>query len=198
VAELDVSRSPETRRPWPAPALGMGVTRRRALGLAMGGMAGAVLALAGCGADEPTSSDGAEPEGDPPDADGAAGSGQGEDVVVYASPSCGCCGEYADYLGSEGGYTVDLQRSDDLDTIRADAGVPEEAAGCHTTMLGDYVVEGHVPLEAIDKLLRDRPVVDGISLPGMPTGSPGMSGPKEAPFEILSFTDGEIQIFITV
>lgn len=117
---------------------------------------------------------------------------------MYASPSCGCCGEYAGYLESEGSYKVDLQRTEDLDTIRAEAGVPEEAAGCHTTLVGGYAVDGHVPLDAIDKLLRERPSVDGIALPGMPAGSPGMGGAKDGPFEILSFRDGEVQPYTTV
>jgi hypothetical protein len=160
-----------------------------------------VVWLAGCGSDEPDKASGSGADDDSQATDtttpGASGAG-GEAAVVYASPSCGCCGDYADYLGAEGGYTVDLQRTDELDTIRADAGVPDDAAGCHTTMVGGYVVEGHVPLEAIDKLLGDQPDVDGISLPGMPTGSPGMSGPKDGPFEIVSFRGGEVQPYTVV
>jgi hypothetical protein len=103
----------------------------------------------------------------------------------------------ADYLGAEG-YSVDLQRTEDLDQIRSDAGVPEDAAGCHTTLIGDYVVEGHVPVEAITKLLQEEPAIDGISLPGMPQGSPGMSGSKEGPFEIVAFSDGTVETYITL
>ena len=179
-------------------ARGGALTRRRMMVLVAGGVAGVVVGLAGCGSDEPSSSEGDEPEGDSPEEGGSGGGASTGEVVVYASPSCGCCGEYADYLRTEGGYSVDLQRTDDVDTIRADAGVPEEAAGCHTTMLGDYVIEGHVPLEAIDQLLAELPAVDGISLPGMPAGSPGMGGSKEGPFEILSFNAGEVRSFTTV
>ncbi|HEY8546765.1 MAG TPA: DUF411 domain-containing protein [Acidimicrobiales bacterium] len=178
-----------------ASASGLVMTRRRALYLALGAAVAAAGAAAGCssgGSDASDESDGAglTSGGDEPS--------DGDEVVVYASPSCGCCGQYAEYLGSEGGYPVDLRRTDEVDAIRAEAGVPDEAAGCHTTTIRDYVVEGHVPLEAIDKLLRERPAVDGISLPGMPTGSPGMSGPQEAPFEIVSFAGGTVRPFTTV
>ena len=69
--------------------------------------------------------------------------------------------------------------------------MPEKFAGCHTTVVDGYVVEGHVPLTALDRLLAERPPVTGISLPGMPTGSPGMDGVKYAPFRIFSFNDGD-------
>jgi hypothetical protein len=175
---------------------GGGFTRRRALMLLVGGVAGGAV-VGACSSDGPSesatenrsSSDPGETTTRPP-----AG---GSDVVMYSSPSCGCCGEYADYLRAEG-YTVDLQRVDDLDAVRAGAGVPEEAAGCHTAMFDDYVVEGHVPLEAIDQLLRERPEVAGIALPGMPAGSPGMGGTKDGPFEILSFDAGEVQPYTSV
>lgn len=191
MAEPDDPRRPETRPSWPALAPGAGMTRRRALALVLGGAAGAVAALAGCSSDEPSES------GEGASATAAQGTTQGKNVVMYSSPSCGCCSEYADYLGSEG-YAVDLRRTSDLDTVKTDAGVPEEAASCHTMLLGDYVVEGHVPVETIDKLLHDRPAIDGIALPGMPLGSPGMSGTKAAPFEILSFSAGQVQPYATV
>jgi hypothetical protein len=177
---------------------GRPMTRRRALYVVLGGAAASVAAaLAGCSSDDSSDESGAS-DGAGRLASNGNRDSQGESVVVYASPSCGCCGQYADYLESEGGYTVDLQRTDDVDSIKADAGVPENAAGCHTTMLGDYVVEGHVPLEAVDKLLRERPAIDGIALPGMPAGSPGMGGTKQEPFEILSFADGTIETYTTI
>jgi len=177
----------------PAPIAGM--TRRRALYLVLGGAGGIAAVLAGCSSDDAADS---SASGNAGLASNGNRDRQSEGVVVYASPSCGCCGQYADYLESEGGYTVDLQRTEDVDSIKAEAGVPESAAGCHSTMLDDYVVEGHVPLEAIDKLLQDRPAIDGIALPGMPAGSPGMGGTKQAPFEILSFADGAVDAYMTV
>ena len=166
------------------------LSRRRALYLVLGGAVAGAAALAGCSSDEPSDEAGRDANRD--------GDGERDAAVVYASPSCGCCGQYADYLGSEGGYAVDLRRTDEVDAIRTEAGVPDDAAGCHTTMIGDYAVEGHVPLEAIDRLLRERPAVDGIALPGMPAGSPGMGGAKEAPFEVVSFAGGTVEPFTTV
>lgn len=176
------------------PASGSAVTRRRALALMVGGLVGGVAIAAGCSSGEPDASSrsvGADGLSSTPDRPA-----KGE-AVIYAAPSCSCCGEYARYLESEG-YAIDLRRTDELDAIRADAGVPDQTASCHTTMVGDYVVEGHVPIDAIDKLLRERPAVDGIALPGMPAGSPGMGGAKAGPFEVLSFHAGEVDRFMTL
>lgn len=98
--------------------------------------------------------------------------------------------------GCRGSHAVDLTRTDDLDAIRADKGVPDEAAGCHLAEVEGYVVEGHVPVAAFEKLLAERPAVDGIALPGMPQGSPGM-GDGGGPFEIVSFTGGVVAPFMT-
>lgn len=175
------------------------MTRRRfcrmalvALGAAGAG-ANSVLAACSSGDDDDSTGGGlaVEPEH-------ATGGGQGgTQAVMYSSPGCGCCGGYADYL-AENGYAVDQQQTDDLDSVKADAGVPDDASGCHTTMLGDYVIDGHVPVEAIDRLLQERPAVDGIALPGMPGGSPGMSGDKAGAFEIVSFKDGSVRPFMSV
>ena len=75
-----------------------------------------------------------------------------------------------------------------MSVIKQNHGVRANLEGCHTTVIGDYVVEGHVPVTAIKRLLTEKPAIKGISLPGMPEGSPGMSGEKEGPFEILSIT----------
>jgi hypothetical protein len=111
--------------------------------------------------------------------------------VMYASPTCGCCREYAAYL-QDRGHSVESRYVDDVAEIKDSAGVPASVEGCHTTLMGGYVVEGHVPIEAIDKLLRERPGIDGIALPDMPAGSPGMGGAKTEPFEIRSFTGGTV------
>lgn len=75
-----------------------------------------------------------------------------------------------------------------MTVIKQNLGVRANLEGCHTTVIGDYVVEGHVPVTAINRLLTEKPAIKGFSLPGMPQGSPGMSGEKEAPFEVLSIT----------
>jgi hypothetical protein len=102
---------------------------------------------------------------------------------LYKNPQCGCCEEYAKYLRQHG-FEVDVVATHDLDGIKRDNGVPEALGGCHTTLVGGYVVEGHVPVDTLKRLLRERPDIRGISLPGMPLGSPGMTGTKQEPFKI--------------
>jgi hypothetical protein len=161
----------------------------------MFGALGTVL-LVGCGDD---ASDEEGSGGTSASGDGGGGGGAIDTTtpVMYASPTCGCCQNYAPYL-QDNGYDVDVNLDEDLATVKSRLGVPAEAEGCHTTTLDGYVIEGHVPVEAIDKLLRERPAVDAIALPGMPTGSPGMSGTKEGPFEILSITDGAVRSYMSI
>jgi hypothetical protein len=117
-------------------------------------------------------------------------------VMMYKNPQCGCCEEYAKYLRRHG-FKVTVKPTHDMSLISRQNGVPEHLAGCHTMLVGGYVVEGHVPVNAINKLLAERPDIKGISLPGMPEGSPGMTGPKTAPFEIMEFSDGPSKVFAT-
>jgi hypothetical protein len=110
-------------------------------------------------------------------------------VTLYKNPECGCCEGYADYLRQHG-FAVVSQVTTELAEISRKAGVPSELQGCHTSLIGDYVVEGHVPVEAITKLLAGHPAIKGIALPGMPEGSPGMSGEKTGPLTIHAFGEG--------
>jgi hypothetical protein len=107
-----------------------------------------------------------------------------KDVTLYKNPQCGCCEGYADYL-RENGFAVTVKPTHDLSGMSREAGIPEEAEGCHLSFIDGYVVGGHVPVGTVNKLLTERPDIKGVTLPGMPMGSPGMSGTKEAPFEIL-------------
>lgn len=102
-------------------------------------------------------------------------------AIVYKDPNCGCCHNYVSYL-RDNGFEVEVIDTGDLSSIKQSHGVPEELAGCHSTLVGGYVVEGHVPVAIVERLLQDKPEIRGISLPGMPLGSPGMDGAKEAPF----------------
>lgn len=99
-------------------------------------------------------------------------------ITIYKTPACSCCGAYATYVESLG-YKVDLQLVDDIDVVKERLGVPYDLQSCHTSEIDGYVVEGHVPIEAIEKMLSERPDIAGIALPGMPSGSPGMPGEKE-------------------
>jgi len=110
-------------------------------------------------------------------------------VDVYSSPTCSCCHEWVAYFRAHG-YTVRSISTDDMAAVKAEHGVPQEAWSCHTAVVSGYAVEGHVPVAAIESLLAERPSIEGIALPGMPPGSPGMPGVKEAPFEVLALADG--------
>ena len=127
----------------------------------------------------------------------ASAPARGTAVTLYRQEGCSCCATYADYL-RDNGFTVDMNTVDDLDPIREEHGVPEAGVGCHTSVIDDYVVEGHVPVEAIDRLLSERPAFDGISVIGMPTNSPGMGDPNGEPLEILSIRDGRVAAYMSV
>lgn len=116
-------------------------------------------------------------------AEGVAGEKQ---ATIYKDPNCGCCTGHAEYL-EQHGYKVKVVETGDIGAVKRMVGVPEAMGSCHTAMIDGYVVEGHVPVKAIDKLLAERPQVKGIALPGMPMGSPGMNGAKEEPFVVYSF-----------
>ena len=93
------------------------------------------------------------------------------------------------------GFTVESIEEADVSAFKEARGAPRDVWSCHTAVIDGYTVEGHVPVEAIEDLLADRPDIDGIALPGMPPGSPGMSGEKAAPFEVLAIDDGTITTF---
>jgi hypothetical protein len=107
-------------------------------------------------------------------------------ATLYKNPDCGCCDEYAEYL-RRSRFTVAVKATEALEAIKRRHGVRANFDGCHTTIVGGYVVEGHVLVAPINRLLKERPRVKGISLPDMPLGSPGMTGAKEKPFVIYEF-----------
>lgn len=107
-------------------------------------------------------------------------------MQVFKSPSCGCCTAWAE-IARKHGFDVTVEERDDMTPIKRAAGVTEDIGSCHTAKIGGYVVEGHVPMEAVDRLLSERPNVAGIAAPGMPAGSPGMGDDPAARFDILSF-----------
>ncbi|RWM90606.1 MAG: DUF411 domain-containing protein [Mesorhizobium sp.] len=110
-----------------------------------------------------------------------------KDVTLYKNPQCGCCEGYAEYL-RENGFTVTSKPTHDLAEMSREAGIADEFQGCHLSFVDGYVVSGHVPVGTVKKLLTERPDIKGVTLPGMPMGWPGMSGTKEAPFEMLEIT----------
>jgi hypothetical protein len=119
-------------------------------------------------------------------------------ATLHKNPQYGCCEGYAAYL-RQNGFVVDVKPTNDLAEISRKAGVPEALQGCHTMFVNGYVVDGHVPVNVIRKLLAERPMIAGITLPGMPTGSPGMTGVKTGPFTIYAVTKngGEPSVYAT-
>ncbi|EFI53096.1 DUF411 domain-containing protein [Afipia sp. 1NLS2] len=120
-------------------------------------------------------------------------------ATLYKNPQCTCCEGYAQYL-EKNGFQVEVKPTNDLAEISRGAGVPEDLEGCHTMFVGGYVVDGHVPVEIIRKLLTEKPAIAGITLPGMPSGSPGMTGTKTEIWTIYAVTkDGKPpQVFATI
>jgi hypothetical protein len=120
-----------------------------------------------------------------------AADGQRPVVVVHRTEACECCGSYEEYL-AEHGFEVVQELHDDLAPVKEGFGIPDGQGSCHTNEVGGYVAEGHVPVEAIEDLLREQPDVDGIALAGMPVGSPGMPGEQEEPFVLTTIDGGEV------
>lgn len=121
----------------------------------------------------------------------------GIDATLYKNPDCHCCEEYAGYL-REHGFEVEVVPTEALPKIKERYEVPSALAACHTTVIGDYIVEGHVPVESVNRLLEEQASLQGIAVPGMPAGSPGMGGQKTKPLTVYAFATAEpAQIFDT-
>ncbi len=111
------------------------------------------------------------------------------EAVVYRSPTCGCCKKWVDHLEDKG-FKVQDNVTEDMNAIKDKYGVPRNLASCHTAIINGYVVEGHVPADDIIKMMAERPEISGISVPGMPVGTPGMEmGGKKDPFKVISFDE---------
>lgn len=116
-------------------------------------------------------------------------------VTVYKSPSCGCCAKWAEYLATEG-FNVTTVDDADLQAIKQEHGVLPRLESCHTAVVGDYVIEGHVPAQDIRRLLRERPNLIGLSAPGMPQMSPGMGSIEPRDYDVLSFDkSGNVAVY---
>jgi len=117
-------------------------------------------------------------------------------AIMYKPLQCGCCDNYADYLENNG-FDVDVKSMPSLVQTKRTAGVPKGYEGCHTLYVDGYVVDGLVPVNTIYKLLKERPEITGITLPGMPWGAPGMdSRPKSAPLVSYGFQKGSSDTFV--
>ncbi|MES0808842.1 DUF411 domain-containing protein [Roseibium sp. SCPC15] len=109
-------------------------------------------------------------------------------MTVYKSPWCGCCEVWTEAVEAAG-YWVVVEDLEDLSSIKQQAGIPDDMQACHTAVIGNdrkYIIEGHVPLEAIDKWMTERPDIRGIAVPGMPEGSLGMGYDPSAEYTVYS------------
>jgi hypothetical protein len=118
-------------------------------------------------------------------------------ITVYKSPTCGCCTEWADHLRTNG-FAVETVDSLDLSRIKAMSGVRPQLASCHTAFVNGYVIEGHVPADDITRLLAEKPDARGLTVPGMPAGSPGMESPTPEHYQVLLIDKtGKTTVFAT-
>jgi hypothetical protein len=118
-------------------------------------------------------------------------------LEVWKNRGCVCCSAWARRF-EQAGFAVRVHELDDVTPVRAAAGVPADLAGCHTAKVEGYVVEGHVPVADVQRLLAERPAVLGLAVPGMPSGAPGMEveGEPAEPFWVYAFAaDGSRQVF---
>lgn len=115
-------------------------------------------------------------------------------ITVFYSPTCSCCKTYIAYL-RRNDFKVEALSTHDMLSIKEKYQIPSEMESCHTSVIGDYFIEGHMPIEAINKLLEEKPEISGISLPGMPVGSPGMGGVKRGLFTIYGLRGDQVLEF---
>jgi hypothetical protein len=116
-------------------------------------------------------------------------------VKVFKSATCDCCARWVEHLRAHG-FVVEVTDASDVDRVKREHHVPVQASACHTALVGGYFVEGHVPAEDVERLLKEKPRIAGIAVPGMPIGSPGMEGPDPEPYDTLAVgTDGKATVF---
>lgn len=107
------------------------------------------------------------------------------ELVVYKDPFCGCCEAWA-LAFADAGFSIDVKNEDDMDSIKARLNVAVPFRGCHTATIEGYYLEGHVPLEAAQRLLRERPSLAGLCVAGMPRGSLGMGDDPDASYDVIA------------
>ncbi len=118
-------------------------------------------------------------------------------VTIFQPTTWGCCKAWSGYL-KEQGFQVETVYTEDMTSIKQKYQIPQDMTSCHTAVIGDYFVEGHVPVKAIEKMLEEKPAINGIALPGMPPGSPGMPGEKTEAFKIYALLDGAKSEFMII
>jgi hypothetical protein len=117
-------------------------------------------------------------------------------VTVHKDPGCGCCTGWVEHLQGAG-FTTKVIETRSLYAVRRRLGVPEDIAGCHTAEVAGYVVEGHVPADAVRRLLQEKPGATGVAVPGMPVGSPGMEGGTPERYDVILFGPAGQRTYMT-
>ena len=107
-------------------------------------------------------------------------------IKVYKTPTCGCCKAWVEHL-EQNGFKAEVVDMPDLSAVKAKYGVAPQHQSCHTAVVGDYTIEGHVPADLIMKMLNEKPAIAGLAVPGMPAGSPGMEGATKESYDVLTF-----------
>jgi hypothetical protein len=122
-------------------------------------------------------------------------------VVVYKSPTCGCCKGWVEHMRASG-FEVEVRDMNDVTPVKNEQGVRPEHRSCHTALVGGYVVEGHVPAAQITRMLAEQPAIRGLAVPGMPAGSPGMEQGSPAnykDYDVVAFTsDGTSSVYARI
>jgi len=117
------------------------------------------------------------------------------EVVMYKNPGCQCCTRWAGYM-ERAGFSVTEKPTRKLAAIKSDQGVPYNMGACHTAIVNGYVIEGHVPIADVQRLLKEQPDAKGIAVPGMPVGSPGMESSNPEPYKVyLIGNDGSQSVY---
>ena len=106
-------------------------------------------------------------------------------ITVYKDPSCGCCANWNTAM-RKAGFEIDVRDTPNLSAVKSSLGVPDTLASCHTGVVAGYLFEGHVPPDLVQKVLRERPALIGLFVPGMPAGSPGMEGPNPGRYDVIA------------
>jgi hypothetical protein len=120
-----------------------------------------------------------------------------KEMTVYKSPYCGCCGKWIDIMKKEG-FKINTIERERFNDVKAKSGITPESASCHTAFVDGYVIEGHVNYSAVKKLLEEKPKdIKGLTVPGMPIGSPGMEmGNKKMPYNVMAIKkDGTLEVY---
>lgn len=115
--------------------------------------------------------------------------------TLYKDPNCGCCGAWNEHM-KKGGFALETRADANMSALKDRYRVPADLRSCHTAVVGGYVFEGHVSSDLVARVLKEKPRIAGLAVPGMPPGSPGMESPTHQPYKVIAFDrDGRRQVY---